>query len=139
MNKFFTTALALLFLASCSNQNNSEKEKHQKEVQEYLDAYNQKYKELYTASSEASWAVQTHIVEGDTTNAYKSKLADEAMAKYTGSNENIDNAKKYLEWKNDLLPIQIKQLDKILFLAAGNPQSVEDVTKKLLLMTSTKF
>ena len=73
--------LIILFLSSCMN----ESVMHQKEVQEYLDVYNNKYKELYTASSEGQWKVQTHIVAGDSTNANNARIADEAMAKYTGS------------------------------------------------------
>lgn len=131
MKKYVIYVAIAAFLASCGGENkqNSESAKHQKEVQDYLDAYNQKYRELYSASSEASWAVQTHIVEGDTANANKSRIADEAMAKYTGSNENIDKAKKYLAWKEELTPLQRKELSKILFLAAANPQSVEDIVK----------
>ncbi len=128
MKKILAIAIIALPFYSCT----SEKEKHQKEVQTYLDGYNQKYKELYTASSEGQWLVQTHIVEGDTMNAYKSGQADEAMAKYTGSKENIDKATAYLKWETDLTELQAKQLHKILFLAAGNPESVSDVVKDLI-------
>jgi len=128
MKKLIPVAVLAFLFAACTN----EKETHQKEVQSYLDAYNLKYKELYTASSEGQWLVQTHIVEGDTMNAYKSGLADEAMAKYTGSKENIDKATAYLKWEGELTDLQSKQLHKILFLAAGNPESVSDVVKDLI-------
>lgn len=128
MKKMLAFVCLAIAFSSCKN----EKEEHQKEVQAYLDVYNQKYRELYTASSEGQWLVQTHIVEGDTMNAYKSGLADEAMAKYTGSKENIDKATAYLKWEKDLTDLQAKQLHKILFLAAGNPESVSDVVKDLI-------
>ena len=128
MHKLATLSILIFLFSSCI----SEKEKHQKEVQSYLDTYNQKYKELYSASSEGQWLVQTHIVEGDTMNAYKSGQADEAMAKYTGSKENIDKATNYLKWEADLTELQSKQLHKILFLAAGNPESVSEVVKDLI-------
>ena len=128
MYKLATLSILIFLFSSCI----SEKEKHQKEVQSYLDIYNHKYKELYTASSEGQWLVQTHIVQGDTMNAYKSGQADEAMAKYTGSKENIDKATNYLKWEADLTELQSKQLHKILFLAAGNPESVSDVVKDLI-------
>src|SRR5687767_1402973 len=115
-----------LILASCANDT----QKHQQEVEAYLEAYNTKYKELYTKSSGMQWMVQTHIVEGDTMNAYNSRLADEAMAKFTGSKENIDKATAYLKWKKDLTPVQVKQLEKILFLAAGNPESVSKIVEE---------
>ncbi len=128
MHKLATLSILIFLFSSCI----SEKEKHQTEVQSYLDTYNQKYKELYSASSEGQWLVQTHIVEGDTMNAYKSGQADEAMAKYTGSKENIDKATNYLKWEADLTELQSKQLHKILFLAAGNPESVSEVVKDLI-------
>ena len=126
MKKALLLLSITLILASCAN----DAKKHQQEVQAYLDDYNNKYKEFYTRSSEMQWMVQTHIVEGDTMNAYNSRLADEAMAKYTGSKVNIDKATTYLKWKEDLTPIQVKQLEKILFLAASNPESVSDIVEE---------
>ena len=128
MNKYIILSLVVFVMYSCSG----EKEKHRQEVQTYLDGYNQKYQELYKVSSEGQWLVQTHIVEGDTMNAYKSGLADQAMAKFTGSKENIDKAAAYIKWEKDLTDLQLKQLHKILFLAAGNPESVESVVKDLI-------
>ena len=128
MKRFIAVALLLLPFISCTD----EKENHRKEVQTYLDTYNKKYQELYTGSSEGQWKVQTHIVEGDTMNAYTSGVADQALAKFTGSKENIDKATQYLKWEKDLSDLQSKQLHKILFLAAGNPESVEDVVKDLI-------
>ncbi len=128
MKKVFAISILAMLFSSCT----TEKEKHQKEVQAYLDVYNQNYKDLYTASSEGQWMVQTHIVEGDTMNAYNSGIADEAMAKYTGSKENVEKAAAYLKWESDLSSLQIKQLERILFIAAGNPESVADVVKDLI-------
>lgn len=117
---------AFFLLTSCN------KKDHQAEVQAYLDTYNKKYKELYTASSEGQWAVNTHIVEGDTMNAYRSGQADEAFAKFTGSNENIEKAREFLKYEKELTPIQVKQLKKILYAAAANPQSADSIVKKLI-------
>src|SRR5688572_13710555 len=89
----------------------------QKEVDKYLEEYNQKFQELATASSEAEWKLNTHIVEGDTMTAYGARQAAEALAKFTGSAENIKKATKFLENKNDLLPIQVRQLEVILYKA----------------------
>jgi peptidyl-dipeptidase A len=103
-----------------------------KDVQQYLDYYNNQYRALYTASSEGQWLVNTHIVEGDTMNAYQSGKADEALAKFTGSKENINKAREFLKAEKDLSPIQVKQLKKILYLAAGNPESSEATVKALI-------
>src|SRR2546427_13103507 len=117
MKKISALMSLVVLFTSCMN----EQQRHQQKVQAYLDDYNLKYKNFYTVSNEAQWQVQTHIVQGDTMNAYHARKADEAMAKFTGSKENIDKATEYLKWKNDLTPLQLKQLTKILFLAAGNP------------------
>jgi peptidyl-dipeptidase A len=126
MKKSALLLLAIVWLSACKNDSTN----HKEQVQKYLDDYNNKYRELYTASSEGQWKVNTHIVEGDSSNAVESRKADEAMAKFTGSKQNIDQATAFLKWENDLSPLQIKQLKKILFLAAGNPESVEDVVKE---------
>ncbi|MBL0103538.1 MAG: M2 family metallopeptidase [Bacteroidetes bacterium] len=98
---------------------------HRKEVQIFLEDYNHKYRELYTASSEGQWLMNTHIVEGDTMNSYKAGLTDQAMAKFTGSKYNVEKATNYLKWEKDLYDVQVRQLRKILYLAAGNPEVAE--------------
>src|SRR5688572_23586600 len=102
------TCVILIFLsASCKNQKS--------EVQNFLDDYNNDYKELYYASSQAAWKTNTEIREGDTLNAYHSRIADEALAAFTGSVENIEISKKFLSDKNNLDPIQVRQLEAVLF------------------------
>jgi peptidyl-dipeptidase A len=105
---------------------------HKAEVQSFLDGYNTKYKELYTASSEGQWLVNTHIVEGDTMNAHTSGKADEAFAKFTGSKENIEKAQEFLKYEKDLTPLQVRQLKKVLYSAAANPESADSIVKKLI-------
>jgi peptidyl-dipeptidase A len=117
---------------SCSTKNiqeggNKPSTPFQKEVQAYLDEYNEEYQKLYTAASEAQWALNTHIVEGDTMNAYKAGEADKAMAAFTGSKGNIEKTRSYLAKKNELLLLQIRQLEKILYGAGNNPQTIKDI------------
>jgi peptidyl-dipeptidase A len=132
MKKSLLFLFASALLASCGDP----AQKQRDEVQSYLDAYNNRYKELYTVSAEGQWAVQTHIVEGDTLNAYNSRMADEAMARFTGSKDNIEKATAYLKWKDQLSPLQVKELEKILFLAAGNPET-DSVTVKERIKAET--
>ncbi len=101
----------------------------QAEVQAALDAYSATYQHLATASSEAQWASNTHIVEGDETNAQRTRAADQALAAFTGSAENIEMARTYLESREELTDLQVRQLERILFLAGDNPQTVADVVK----------
>jgi peptidyl-dipeptidase A len=98
-------------------------------VQTFLDSYNKKYQELSIISNEADWKSNIHIVEGDTTNATALNIASEEYAKYTGSSENIETAKKYLAQKEKLTELQVKQLNSILYKAANNPETIQDVVK----------
>jgi peptidyl-dipeptidase A len=93
----------------------------------YLDGYNKKYQELNIIANEASWKQQTHIVKGDTTNAAANDKAQEELAIFTGSSDNIAMATKYLKEESRLTPIQVKQLKSILYKAANNPQTIKDL------------
>jgi peptidyl-dipeptidase A len=85
---------------------------------------------LYKASSEAQWKSNIEIVAGDTSNAKATEAANEAYALFTGSAENISNAKKYLEHRKHLTEIQVRQLEYILFAAGNNPQTIPDIVKE---------
>lgn len=126
MKKLFTAAcLSVLFLYSCSDSGNI-----QQEAQAFLDTYTEQYLKLYAESSEAAWKLNIEIIPGDETNKNAAQKADEAMAAFTGSKENIEQAQKYLEHKEQLTDIQVKQLDAILYAAANNPATVEELVKE---------
>jgi peptidyl-dipeptidase A len=80
--------------------------------------------------AKAEWELNTHIVEGDTTNAHRSRMAKEAAALFTGNIENIENTRKYLENRDQLPDKVVRQLDYVLYEAANNPQTVSDIVKK---------
>ncbi len=126
--KNFIPALCLsaVLFFSCNNGGGDV----QKDAQAFIDSYTEKYVELYANSSEAQWKFNTEIVEGDTANKVAAQKADEAMAAFTGSKENIEQAKKFLEQKGKLTDIQVKQLEVILYAAANNPATVADVVKE---------
>lgn len=113
--------LSLTLLAGCSNP--------QKEAQQFIDAYTKEYVKRYYASSEASWATNTAIKEGDTLNAYHSRVADEALSSFTGSVDNIEKARKFLAQRDKLEPLQVRQLEVILYNAGSDPQTVPDLVK----------
>ena len=100
------------------------------EVHSFLDDYNKEYVKLRTASSEANWAVNTKIVEGDTLNAYNVQITGEAIAKFTGSTNIIEKTRKYLKQKELLDTVQVRQLNTILYKAANNPETVSDIVKQ---------
>ncbi len=119
-------ALLLLFSLGCRS---AEKET-QVAAQQFLDQYTEKYKELAYQSAQAEWKSNTHIVEGDDSNAQVTRAAKEALAVFTGSRENIAQAQNFLIQRDQLLPLQRKQLRNILFLAANNPQTVPELVKE---------
>lgn len=129
--------MALSVLVSCGGGEQKTEEKKgedtaafQKEVQTYLDEYNQKYQELLYATNEAQWSLLTHIVEGDTIAAANASAAEEAMTQYTGSKANSDKAQEYLKKKGLLTDLQRRQLDYILFLAGSSPEAAGEVVKE---------
>lgn len=117
--------MAVLTMFSCKNEENI-----QAEAQAFIDNYTEKYVQLYANSSEAQWKFNTIIQEGDSTYKVAAQKADEEMAAFTGSEENINSAKKYLDNKDQLSDIQVKQLETILYAAANNPATVADVVKQ---------
>ena len=125
MKKLFLSGLILAALWSCESRKN-----YQAQADTFIVEYSNKYQQLYTASSEAEWASNTHIVEGDSTNAIRTRQANETMAAFTGSAENIKQTRELLDHQDNLTPIQVKQLEGILYRAANNPQTVADVVKQ---------
>ncbi len=115
--------LILLFAFACAP---APKEK----AQAFIDKYTNIYKELYYASAKAEWEANTKIKEGDTTNAYLVQQANEALAKFTGSEANIQSINSLIAVKNELDPLQVKQLETMLYAAANNPAIIPDVVAK---------
>ena len=131
LKKFLLPIATAILLASC-NDTGSEKKPTtgNADVQHFLDAYTSEYVKLYTASSNAQWKSNTEIKEGDSTNKMAAEKADEAMAAFTGSAENIEKARKFLDNKDALTDIQRKQLEVILYTAANNPQTIKEVVSQ---------
>lgn len=122
------SAIALFFslsIFSCSQQSEL-----QKEVQAYLDDYNATYTDLSTRVNEAQWKLNTVIRDGDTLTG---KLADEAnlaFSDFTGKKTTSDKVSAWLEHPELLTDLQVRQLRKILYLAANNPESEKEKVKQ---------
>ena len=119
------TVLLLLLLMSCAKT-----DQPKQEVQVYLDEYNKTYQELYYKWNEGEWKLNTKIVEGDTMTVKLAQNEQEEYARFTGSTENIEKATMYLEQKEQLTDLQIRQLTRILYLAANNPETASDLVKE---------
>jgi len=126
MKKLFVAVAILVALAGCSTSDVDV----QSQAQAFLDDYTEEYMELQYGWAKAEWQSNTMIVEGDTTNAHKTQMAREAFASYTGSAEVIEKARNLLEYKDKLAPLQTRQLEKVLYTAADNPQTVEALVKE---------
>ena len=136
--KWIIPTLVIALLSSCgggTEENSGDKteinkEEFVKEVQTYLDEYNSTFQKLLAEQNEAQWALNTHMVPGDTIASSNAGKADEAMSNFTGSKKNSDKAQEYLKNKDLLSDIQRRQLDYILFLAGGSPEAAGDVVKE---------
>ncbi|HED09926.1 MAG TPA: peptidase, partial [Caldithrix abyssi] len=102
----------------------------QKDAAVFLQKYSEKYQQLYYVSARAEWKANTYIVEGDTATENRVQRANEALAAFTGSKENIETARRFLKKKEHLTPIQLKQFQAILYEAANNPQTVATVVQE---------
>lgn len=123
--QLFLVAVSLSALATPSwAQSNPD------EVQDFIDKYTATYVSLYKVASEAEWASNTVIMEGVSAIDDVTKAANEALSQHTGSVEVIERVKGFLSKPDGLTPLQIKQLNSILYAAANNPQTAPDLVKE---------
>jgi len=99
-------------------------------TQAFLDGYTEEFLARYREASEAEWALNTRIVEGDDTNARRVEAAQGALAEFTGSEEVIATARALLEGRDRITPVQVRQLERILYHAADNPGTVPELVKQ---------
>jgi peptidyl-dipeptidase A len=100
------------------------------EVEAYLKSYNATYQQLLVEAAGYEWELNTKIVSGDTLTAFLASQSQEKMAKFTGSKENIEQATRYLKQASQLSPLQVKQLQTILYHAGSNPAIAGDIVKQ---------
>lgn len=133
MNRLLLLLLSLAVLISC-NSTKKESVSHDEAVaidaQQFLDEYTAQYLALYYDLSKAQWQSNTHIEKDDTLNAYHTQQASEAFAAYVGSKEVIEMTQDLLHQKELLSPLQIKQLETILYAAANSPAIVAEIVKE---------
>ena len=97
------------------------------EVDAYLTEYAQTMQALAYEAEKADWASNTHIVEGDTTNAARTQRAQKALAAYLGSVENIERIRGYLAQRDLLDPLKVRELEVMLYDASDQPGTVPDL------------
>lgn len=97
------------------------------EAQAFLDSWTPRYVELSTVSNEAEWRANTEIREDDASIAEAATAARTALAQYVGSAESIDRSRALLAQRELLEPLQVRQLEAILYKAADSPQTVAEL------------
>jgi peptidyl-dipeptidase A len=102
----------------------------QKEAQAFLERYTARWMELSREYALAEWNSQTRIVPGDTVNAAATRAARERLSMFTGSKAVVDTATMLLRSADRLTPLQARQLKRILYLAADNPETAADLVRK---------
>ena len=117
--------LLLLITISCSQES-----KIQKDVEAFLNNYNKEYQKYGFEWNEGEWALNTKIVEGDTITSKNAQEAQSRYAKFTGSKENIEKATMYLNSKDNLTELQVRQLNRVLYLAASNPETAGEIVNE---------
>lgn len=100
------------------------------EAARYLADYTREWQRLYYQDQLAQWESNTRIVEGDTTNAARTRRTSEAYAAFIGRADNVERPRAFLARRAELEPLQVKQLERILFLAAGAPATIPQVVRE---------
>ena len=94
------------------------------EAQVFLATYNRTYQILATVASEAAWSAVTDVTDEHTGQRIG---AEKAQAAYLGNPWVIEQARALLQHTNELDPLTIRQLQRVLLLAAGSPGTIPEV------------
>jgi peptidyl-dipeptidase A len=124
-------ALMLTMVSCKEGARTREDEMHQSaaraEASRFLDHYTGTFQKLTAEANEAEWLTNTHIVEGDDTNAKRNDAAKKALAAWTGSVEVIETCRRLLKDKSQLEPLQARQLEMILYTAGDKPATAKEL------------
>ncbi len=126
----FTLVVSLAACSPPSDESPGDSGALKAEAQAFLDAYTERYLELDYVASQAEWDSNVRIVEGDESNRLRLESAKEASAGFTGAEQTISQARSFLEQRDSLEPLQVLQLEKVLYKAADNPQTVPELVKE---------
>jgi peptidyl-dipeptidase A len=130
MKLFSFASFIALSMAACTNTTTNGDAALQKNAQAFLDSFSTEYLKVYTKYSEAQWASNTKIVEGDSTNAVAEQKAGKEYSDFAGNNSIVDKVQSFLKEKENLTPLQVKQLEAILYQAGNYTQKAADAVKE---------
>jgi peptidyl-dipeptidase A len=122
---------ASVFIVLCFTACNSKNDKTlQQTTQTFLDSFNREYLKVYTIYSEAQWASNIKIVDGDSTNALNEQKAGQAFSDFAGSKQVVDRVRELMKDKEKLTQLQVKQLEAILYQAGNYTQTAAAAVKE---------
>jgi peptidyl-dipeptidase A len=104
-----------------------EKPEIQKRADDFLTLYNSMYQRVYTQVNEAYWAASTDVTE---THTGQRIGADQVYSAFQGDPAVIERVRDFLKSKDQLDPLSVRQLNKILYNAAHSPGTIPDVVNK---------
>ena len=130
MKLFSFIFLTTILIEACTNNVSTDDGAIQKNAQAFLDSFHAEYLKVYTVYNEAQWASNTKIIEGDTTNALAEQKAGQAFGDFAGSNIVVDKVQTFLKEKDKVTPLQVKQLEAILYGAGNYTQKAAEAVKQ---------
>ena len=99
----------------------------QEQAVQFVEDYSHLYQGVYTAGQEASWKASTDVTpehEGQRTGA------NQALASLTGSPYVIAQAREFLRRKAELAPQTVRELQRIWWMAAENPNDIPQTVSR---------
>ncbi len=96
------------------------------EARRFLDTYNSLYVGMATVGSRNAWLASTDVQPA---NEGRRVAADEAWSAFVGDAAIIRETKRLLAQRDALDPLQVRQLEKILSIAASAPGTIPDVVR----------
>ncbi len=94
------------------------------EVQRFLDLYNSLYLDQYRTSQQFEWAASTNVNDY---NDGARTAAGQAYAAFIGNESIIERSRGYLAHKDALDPLQVRELEAILYAASNYPGTCPDL------------
>jgi peptidyl-dipeptidase A len=103
------------------------------EARSFLDVYNSIYADMTRVASEGAWAASTDVGE---LNEGRRIAGDEALAAAKGNEAVIATTRRLLAQKQALEPLQVRQLERILYNATASPATIPDVVRARIVEES---
>jgi len=122
MKKFLT---AILFVTSIGFTD--DKSELQKKADEFLLLYNSMYQRVSAQVNEAYWLASTDVSE---THTGQRIGADQVYSAFQGDPTVIERVRNFLKSKDQLDPLTVRQLNKILYNGAHSPGTIPDIVNK---------